>query len=467
MPRAKKKTKKTTRPVSIRSGRAKETTKKTSPEVTRKRKREVLQAVKGIKDILPAEMKYWSYCESVIKKQVGPYGFQKVEMPVLEKTELFERGTGEGTDIVQKEMFSFSTKGGEKVTLRPEGTPGVVRSYIENGMHNLTQPVKFYYVGPMYRYEKPQAGRYRQFHQLNMEVIGSAQPILDAEVIHLASRILKKLGLDNIEVQINSLGCPECRKDYKETLVNFYTGKRRQLCDDCKKRLRRNPFRVLDCKKEKCQAVSTNVPPIVDYLCEECNDHFKRVLEYLDEAEVAYNLNSTLMRGLDYYTRTVFEFWLTGSKEAAQSALGGGGRYDPLVETLGGRPTPGLGLALGMERIIASMQEQKIKIRGGKDPDVLLVQLGELAKKKSLRIFAELVDAGITAREALHKDSIKSQLRLADKLGVKLALIIGQKEATEDTVLIRDMVDGVQEVVKMNKLIDEIKKGLKKKTKER
>ncbi|NQV13777.1 MAG: histidine--tRNA ligase [Parcubacteria group bacterium] len=457
MPKAKKKTKKT----------ATRTTPKTSPKVTSRKKKEALRAVKGVKDILPKEMKIWDYCQSVIKKQVEPYGFQKVEMPILEKTELFERGTGEGTDIVQKEMFSFSTKGGEKVTLRPEGTPGVLRSYIEHGMHNKTQPVKVYYIGPMYRHERPQAGRYRQFHQFNLEAIGNDQPILDAEVIHISTRILKKLGLDNIEVQINSLGCPECRKDYKETLINFYAGKRRRLCDDCKKRLRRNPFRVLDCKKDKCQAVSVNVPPVVDYLCEECNDHFKRVLEYLDEVEVTYNLNSTLMRGLDYYTRTVFEFWPADSKEAAQSSLGGGGRYDGLMGTLGGRSTPGLGVALGMERIIASMQEKEVNIRGGKSPDVLLIQLGELAKKKSLRIFSELVDVGVSVREALHKDSIKSQLRLANKLGVRLAVIIGQKEATEDTVLIRDMADGVQEIVKMSKLVDEIKKGLKKKIKER
>ncbi|MBU1177801.1 ATP phosphoribosyltransferase regulatory subunit, partial [Patescibacteria group bacterium] len=235
----------------------------------------------------------------------------------------------------------------------------------------------------------------------------------------------------------------------------------------CKKRLRRNPFRVLDCKKDKCRAVSTNVPPVVDYLCEECNEHFKRVLEYLDEVEITYNLNSALMRGLDYYTRTVFEFWPADSKNAAQCSLGGGGRYDGLMEILGGRPTPGLGVAFGLERIITQLQEKEINIRNGKNPDVLLVQLGELAKKKSLRIFSELIDAGIVVREALHKDSIKSQLRLADKMGVRMVVIIGQKEATEETALIRDMVDGVQEIVKMNKLVDEIRKGLKKKTKER
>ena len=457
----------TTRKPSVKARPKSKAKPKAAKAAPRRRKKEALQSVKGIKDVLPEEMRIMSYCEKIIKKQLKPYGFQKVAMPILEKTELFERGTGKETDIVQKEMFSFTTKGGEKVSLRPEGTPGVLRSYIEHGMHNKMQPVKFYYVGPMYRYEKPQAGRYRQFHQLNMEILGSSQPILDAEVIHISTRIFKKLGLNDIEVQVNSLGCSECRQEYKETLINFYSGKRRQLCDDCKKRLRRNPYRVLDCKKDKCRAASTNVPPSVDHLCEECNDHFKRVLEYLDEVEVNYNLNSTLMRGLDYYSRTVFEFWPADAKDAAQSALGGGGRYDGLMEVLGGRPTPGLGVALGMERIIDLLKEKEVNIRSSKKPDVLLVQLGELAKKKSLRIFSELVDAGIIVREALHKDSIKSQLKLADKLGVRLALIIGQKEATEDTVLIRDMVDGVQEVVKMNKLVDEIKKGLKKKTKER
>jgi len=437
---------------------------KLKTKTVKKNRREPIQSVKGMRDVMSPEIEIWEHCQEVFKKELHPFGFSRIETPVLEKTELFIKGTGEDTDIVQKEMFTFNTKGGESVTLRPEGTPGVMRAYTERGLRSLAQPVKLYYIGPMFRHEKPQAGRYRQHYQLGLEVVGNSQPILDAEVIYICAKTLNKLGLDNIEIQINSLGCPECRKEYKETLVNFYSGKRRHLCDDCKKRLRKNPFRVLDCKKEKCQEISADVPPIVDFLCEECNDHFKRVLEYLDEVEVVYNLNSTLVRGLDYYTRTVFEIWAGGDKEAARCALGGGGRYDGLARTLGGRQTSGLGAAMGLDRIASQLQDQEIKVKQSKKPDVLLIQLGELAKKKSLKIFGELIKSGIVAREAFHKDSIKSQLRLADKLDARFALILGQKEATNETILIRNMKDGIQEIISLDKLVDEIKKRLKKKT---
>ncbi len=426
-----------------------------------KKRRQALQAVKGMRDILPVEMKMWDFIREVIDDTLTPFSYNRIETPILEKTELFERSTGEETDIVQKEMFSFKTKGGEYVTMRPEGTPGIVRAYVENGMSNLIQPVKLYYVGTMYRYEKPQAGRYRQFHQLNLEAIGNSHPVLDAEIIYLFHRILNKLGLGDIEVQINSIGCKECRKEYRSTLVDYFTPKKRQLCEDCKKRLKSNPFRILDCKKEKCINIASGVPPIVDYLCEECGIHFKRVLEYLDEAEIVYNLNTTLMRGLDYYTKTIFEIWPAGDKQSAQSALGGGGRYDNLVKMLGGKETTAVGGALGMERIIEKLKERGIEPKNKKSPDVLLIQLGELAKKKSLKIFENLIESGIYVREALHRDSIKSQLRYADKLGVKFSLILGQKEAQEDMILVRNMYDGVQELVRLDRIVDEIKKRIK------
>lgn len=441
--------------------RKKRTTKKATFKPKARSRKQALQAVKGMNDILPAQMKYWDFVNKIIEEQLVPFSFNKIETPILEKTELYQRSTGEETDIVQKEMFSFKTKGGEDVSLRPEGTPGVVRAYIENGMSNLTQPVKLFYIGPMYRYEKPQAGRFRQFHQLNLEAIGNSHPVLDAEIIYLFHKIFIKLGLRDIEVQINSVGCKECRKEYRDTLVDYFTPKKRQLCEDCKKRLKNNPFRILDCKKDKCTNIAAGAPPIIDYLCEECDQHFKRVLEYLDEAEITYNLNTTLMRGLDYYTKTTFEFWPADDKESAQNALGGGGRYDNLVKMMGGQETPAVGAALGIERIIERLQTKEVKLPEEKKPDVLLIQLGELAKKKSLKIFENLLESGIFVRETLHRDSIKSQLRYADKLGVKFSLILGQKEAQEDMILVRNMDDGVQELIKLEKVVEDIKKRIR------
>lgn len=435
--------------------------KKSASPIKTKKRRQALQSIKGMKDILPADMRIWKSFKEIVDNQLTPFSFNEIETPILEKTELYERGTGEDTDIVQKEMFSFETKGGESVSMRPEGTPGVVRAYIENGMNKFTQPVKSYYMGPMFRHERPQAGRFRQFHQLNLEVIGNSHPVLDAEIIYLFHKILNRVGLKDIDIQINSIGCRECRKEYKETLIDYYTPKKRQLCEDCKKRLKNNPFRILDCKKEKCINISSGVPPIVDYLCEDCDRHFKRVLEYLDEAEIVYNLNTTLMRGLDYYTKTTFEIWPADDKQSAQGALGGGGRYDNLVKLLGGQDAPAVGAALGIERIVEKLKEKEIKPKKPKSPDVLLIQLGELAKKKSLKIFENLIESGIFAREALHRDSIKSQLRYANKLDVKFALILGQKESQEDMILVRNMEDGVQELVKLDKVVEDIKKRLK------
>jgi len=426
------------------------------------RKREVLTRVTGMHDLLPEDFVWWNQTLDLIKKYASVYSFQDLSTPVLEKTTLFTRGIGKSTDIVSKEMFSFQDKGGDNLTLRPEWTASVARAYVENGMRTWPQPVKLFSVGPLFRRERPQAGRYRQFHQANFEIIGNDRPVLDAEVIFLSWNILKKLGLNNVEIQINSIGCPECQPEYSDVLINYFSSKKQRLCSDCKRRLKRNPHRILDCKKESCQAIAADAPQTVDYLCEDCHNHFKDVLEYLDEVEVFYNLNPSLVRGLDYYTRTTFEF-VTKDEETGKTsiALGGGGRYDGLIEQLGGEETGAVGIALGLERIIEEVKKQNIAPRKAKAPDVYLVQLGELAKKRGLKVFQDMVDNNIKVKAIFSKDSIKSQLRQADKLRAKLSLILGQKEALEDSILIRDMESGIQEVAPLKNLAEEVKKRLK------
>lgn len=419
-----------------------------------------VSSVRGMNDVLPADQRFWDYFLSVSEKFVHGFGFKKIETPVLEKTELFARGIGLATEIVEKEMFSFQDRGGESLSLRPEWTAGVCRAYIEHGLHTLPQPQKLYSFGPIFRHERPQAGRWRQFHQFNIETIGSKQPVLDAEIISLAWKILQNLGLKDIEMQINNIGCRDCRPNYKEILMNFLSRKKQKLCDDCRKRLKKNPLRVLDCKKERCQAILADVPQIIDYLCENCHNHFKAVLEFLDEAEIVYNLNPKLVRGLDYYTKTVFEI-LPKKEEEKLAALAGGGRYDDLIEILGGRKTPALGVSLGLERVLEQIKKQNIPIPEGKKLDVLFVQLSEMAKKKAIKIFHQLIENDIACAELFHKDNIQTQLKLADTLGVRYAVILGQKEVLDGTILIRDMSTRVQEVINLEKLIPELKRRLK------
>lgn len=421
-------------------------------------KQKQIQSIRGMEDLLPQDQKYWDYIQSIAEKYIDAFGFKKIETPVLEHTELFSRGIGLGTDIVEKEMFTFQDRGGDYLTLRPEWTAGVVRSYIEQGMFTLPQPVKLYSFGPVFRHERPQAGRWRQFHQINLEIIGGRQAVLDVEIIVLAWQIIKDLGIKDIEIQINSLGCSSCYSNYKEVLINSLSRKKQKLCDDCKKRLKKNPLRILDCKKEKCQELVSEMPQIIDYLCDNCHNHFKQVLEYLDEAEVVYNLNPRLVRGLDYYNKTVFEIW--SKKEGGKLSFGGGGRYDDLVELLGGRKTYACGMSLGIERIITQLKKDNIQIPDQKKLDVLFAQLGEMAKKKALKIFNELVRNNIKVFEIFHKDSIKAQLRLADSLKVRFVAILGQKEVLDGTILIRDMETGVQEVINIEKIVSELRKRL-------
>ncbi|MBU3965520.1 histidine--tRNA ligase [Patescibacteria group bacterium] len=420
-------------------------------------KQELINPPRGTTDLLPNDFLYWDYFLSVINKYAGIYGFGKIETPIMEDTDLFVRSIGETTDIVEKEMFSFATRGGDKLTLRPEGTASVARAYITNGMSKWSQPVKLFYVWPMFRYERPQAGRRRQFNQAGFEILGGGDPIFDAQIIQLCWTVFEKLKLKNIAIQINSIGDAKCRSKYRSALVDYYRPRASKLCANCRVRLAKNPLRLMDCKEEKCVLIRSSAPQTIDYLCQECHDHFKSVLEYLDEINLPYMLNPYLVRGLDYYTKTVFEFISEGD-EYRQSSLGGGGRYDTLIEMLGGEPTPAVGVALGIERIVEKIKEANISLGKKVSAKVFLVQLCDLAKKKSFKLFNDLIEAGVPAMESFGRGSIKSQLRVANRLKIKNVLIIGQKEALDNTVIIRDMESGTQEVADRAKIINIIRK---------
>lgn len=418
------------------------------------------QLLRGMKDILPTDQPYWWKIFDLLRVTARDYGFERIETPILEATSLFTRSVGDLTDIVQKEMYSFTDKSNDNVTLRPEGTAGVVRSYIEHGMLNLPQPVKLWYFMPFFRHDRPQAGRYRQFWQFGFEVLGAPQPVIDAQLILAARSIYRGLGLDTT-VQINSIGDPASRTQYIKALQTFFKTKKSELTDEHKLLLQKNPLRLLDSKDAVIQDLLTDAPQIVDYLDEASRAHFVQVLEYLDDLEVAYVLNPRLVRGLDYYNRTVFEVWPTGD-EGAQSSLGGGGRYDSLVETLGGRPTPAAGFAGGIERIIMRMKEQQLPPAPLDRPEIYLAQLGEPARKKMLRLFEALRDVDVRVAESLTKDGLKQQLEVANRLGAHYTLIIGQKELMDDTILIRDMENGIQEIIDYKKAVAEVKKRLEK-----
>jgi len=430
-----------------------------------KRKRK-FNAVSGMFDILPSEYPLWLKIEEVVSSIANFYGFSKITTPILEEEELFVKGTGQDTEIVEKQMYSFRTKGGKRVVLRPEFTPSIVRAYIQNGMESLPKPVKLWSFGPVFRYERPQRGRYRQFWQFNFEIFGDKSPIQDVLLIQIFSDILRDLSLSKWIVEVNSIGCKECRSYYLRQLKNYYKNRLREICPECEKRLKKNPLRLLDCKEEKCQRVKKFAPQIVNSLCEDCHQYLKRVLEILDTIQIPYVLNPYLVRGLDYYTKTVFEF-VPQDKKEGQSALIGGGRYDYLINQMGGKDTPAIGGAGGVERIIEEIREQKINIlakrveRFEKKPKMFLAQLGELAKEKSLTLLEEFRKNKIIIGENVGKDNLKVQLEQAAKLGVKYTLILGQREALEDTVIIRNMETGIQEIVFIKDIVKEIKKKVK------
>lgn len=450
--------------------------KKTTKKIAKKPKAKVievkeellLQPPRGMRDILPADQPFWQQVRKVSEKAAADFGYRRIDTPLVEFTNIFNRSIGPTSDIVEKEMYSFTTKGGEKVSLRPEFTAGIARSYIQNGMQVEPKPVKLFYIGPCYRYDRPQEGRFREFFQFGCEAFGEQDAIVDAQMIQMAWRIVSQLGIKNATVHLNSIGCPQCRKLYRNLLVSYFESKRQKLCIDCKRRLEANPLRILDCKEDKCVQVAQNAPQSVDHLCEECRAHFRELLEYLDELEIPFEIDPNLVRGLDYYTKTVFELF-TGPADPAspalagkKNALGGGGRYDGLVKLLGGEDTPAVGFALGMDRIVAEMKKTSAKSWQPPRPKVFLAQLGTFAKRKSLRMFEALERAGIVVAESFGRGSLKSQLKIADKLGVELTLILGQKEAIDGTVILKEMASGMQEVVTAEKIVDEVKKRLKK-----
>ncbi len=422
--------------------------------------KKIIQNPRGTRDILPEQQAYFDYLEKVFVSITRAAGFSKVTTPVFEDTALFVRGVGKGTDIVEKEMYTFEDRSKNSLTLRPEGTASIVRAYLQNGMQSWSQPVKLSYFEPMYRYDRPQAGRYREFWQFGFELIGDKNPIADAVVITTAYRVYDKLGLgDSLRMQINSIGCAVCRPKYLKELSKFYKGHEGEICEDCQKRLGTNPLRLLDCKNKKCQLLAEEAPQIVNHLCQECHDHFHVVLEYLDEIGIVYEINPRLVRGLDYYTKTVFEFW--SESNGSQNSLGGGGRYDGLIEQLGGKPTPALGFAGGVDRTVEEIMKLDIKLDVEESTDVFVAQLGDEARKKCFRLMNDLWGQGIDAEGCLDKGAISDQLKAANKVGAKYTLIMGQKEAYDGTVIVKEMVSGTQETMPVEKVAADLKKKLK------
>lgn len=410
---------------------------------------------KGVHDILPHDHEYHTYIKKIVRHRLRQAGFRRISTPTFEYTDVFARSIGGATDIVEKEMYTFKDKKGRSLTLKPEGTAGVVRAFIQNGMQQMPQPVELYYIEPHYRYDRPQRGRYRQFWQFGFEILGELDPALDAQSIFLANKINEDLGIEKLfKIQLNTIGSLEDRKAYIQALKDYYYGKERSLCENCKDRLEKNPLRLLDCKSEDCIILAELAPKMTDYLSKESMEYYNDVKEYLNELAIEFEENPKLVRGLDYYTNTVFEFW--DAKDGAQNAIGGGGRYDGLVELMGGHPTPAVGYAAGMERIIAHMKREKIKVPSKDNIHVFVAQLGKEAKKKCLKLIDEMRESGIKTVGALGKGAMKQQLKLADKFNAKYTLILGITEVREGTIIIRNMEKGSQEIVKYDNVIDEL-----------
>jgi histidyl-tRNA synthetase len=397
-----------------------------------------ITAIKGFNDILPGEVEKWQHIEATARDVFSRYGFSEIRVPILEKTELFARSIGDVTDIVEKEMYSFIDKGDNRVTLRPEGTAGVIRSFIENKLYALDPVSKLYYMGPMFRYERPQKGRYRQFHQIGAEITGVADPKVDAQILTMIRHLFDELGITEPVLEINSLGCPECRPDYRELLKQFLRTKLNDLCEDCKRRLESNPLRALDCKVAGCKVATADAPEMLEYLCAPCADHFDATQQYLKLADTAYRINKRMVRGLDYYTRTTFEL-ITGLL-GSQSAVAAGGRYDGLISDLDGPSMPGIGFAMGVERVALLLEAEKYRTY----PDIFIVALGEDAQKKAFELLSRVQRLGLKAEIDYEGKSMKSQMRRADKLSCRYTLIIGESEIASGKAPLKEMATGIQ-----------------------
>lgn len=417
---------------------------------------------KGTSDILPNTIDYWYYLENVIREVLQNYGYREIRTPAFEHTELFVRGIGEATDIVTKEMFTFQDRKGRSLTLRPEGTAPVVRAYIEHNLSRLSPLVKLFYIGSMFRCEKPQAGRYRQFNQFGLEAIGSSLPIIDAEIISASWAVYQKLGLTDLKLMLNSVGCPNCRPKYLIALRDYFKEKRNTLCSDCRLRYEKNPLRILDCKRESCQTVIKKCHSILDYLCADCADHFGKLRQYLDNLGLNYQINPLLVRGLDYYTKTAFE--IISGELGAQNAVGGGGRYDYLVEELGGKHTPAVGFAAGMERIIETMIKKSIPVSFWEGIKVFIATTSIFETSYALVIANKLRNTGIATEMDFQGKSLKAQLRIANKLQVPFVLILGGEELKNHKIIVKNMFRKIQEEITLDNILPYLQKHIFKAT---
>lgn len=399
------------------------------------------KAVRGTKDILPAESYKWQFVQDVMLNEAKVYGFKEIRTPVFEHTELFDRGVGDDTDIVQKEMYTFDDKGGRSLTLKPEGTVAAVRAMLEHGLFNEALPLKLTYITPCYRYEKPQSGRYREFFQFGVEMFGAASPAADAEIICLATTLFERLGISNLALEINSIGCPECRKKYLAALKAYFSRYKGELCATCVERLEKNPMRIVDCKSSKCQEISQDAPNIIDFLCDDCQKHFDDVQSYLKISNIEYKINPKIVRGLDYYTKTVFEFV---AENDAQRGLvcGGGGRYDGLVEEIGEISMPAVGFGIGLERLLLLMESQKIEIPQPKQCDVFIAAADENAYFKAFELAKMLREASFYAEFDVVGRGLKAQLKYADKINAKFCLVLGDNELNSKKAEIKNMSSG-------------------------
>ena len=411
----------------------------------------ITKAIKGTKDVLPKDVHKNQYIEATALDIASKFGYKEIRTPVFEHTELFQRGVGDTTDVVQKEMYTFDDKGGRSITLRPEGTAGAVRSFLENGLCNEALPQKVCYLTSCYRYEKPQAGRLREFHQFGIECFGTASPLADAEIIALAKSIFDTLGVRDLSLEINSIGCPKCRAEYHKALKEYFASRKDELCDTCKGRLDRNPMRILDCKSPICHEIAQDAPVVIDYLCDECKEHFEKVQKYLDAQNIEYKINPQIVRGLDYYTKTVFEF--VSNSIGAQGTVCGGGRYDGLVEELGGQHTASLGFAMGLERLMLLMEAQGCEFPQAEKPDLFIVALGEKATLKALEIAKDMREEGFSALLDLNQRSVRAQMKYADKLGAKFNVVIGDNEVENKIAKLKNMQTGEETEINLDTFV--------------
>ena len=417
------------------------------------------KAPRGTKDITPKDVYKWHYIEKKFREICALYGYEEIRTPIFEHTEVFSRSVGDTTDVVQKEMYTFTDRGDRQLSLKPEGTAGVIRSFIENKMYADTQPTKLYYITPCFRYERPQAGRQRQFHQFGIEVLGSDGPSVDAEVISHAVQFFNEMGLNNLSVNINSVGCPTCREEYNRKLKEYLDQKVDVLCETCLERKDKNPMRVIDCKNPHCKENLQDIPFMIDHLCEDCKDHFDKLQTYLKEMDINYVVDKTIVRGLDYYKKTAFE--IISNDIGSQSTVCGGGRYDGLVEMLGGpKGISGIGFALGAERLLLTLENNNIEIENPKSTDIYIATIGDAAKTKSFKLIKDLRTNHISADNDHLDKSLKAQFKYSDKLNAKYTVVIGDDELANDTATLKNMKTSEQTTIKLSELVDELKKRL-------